>query len=116
MVIFARTPGWAFWAVSLRPMMNSVFNLNLVVIIITKRVIDLCKGETMNTGDFFGVFARLKEQDDMTHTCTSSFNNRLSTIDSGITNNIGMRGAFNAHRHRPFLHLCVVYSQIFRSS
>src|SRR5215471_18064350 len=51
----------------------------------------------MNAGDFFRVFARLKQQDDVPHTCLCSFDDRLSSVDSRITNNVGMHSALNSH-------------------
>src|SRR5437588_6184491 len=95
-----------FLSCSLRPMMNNVFNFFFVIVVITERIINLRECETMDFGDFFGVFARLKEQDDMTHPGASSLNNRLPTVNGGIMNNIGMRGSFYAHHSVPFF-ICV---------
>src|SRR5438876_4810084 len=74
-----------------------MFDLGGIVVIKAEGVVDLGQRETMNAGYFFGVFARLKQQYDVSNACPCSFDDRLTFIDGGITYDIGMRRAFNSH-------------------
>src|SRR2546428_2388670 len=82
-----------------------MLNLLLIVIEIADSIVDLGQGKSVNAGNFFRVFACLEEQDDVAHTSTSTFNDRLTAIDGRISNNVGMCCTFNCH----MLHASLLY-------
>jgi hypothetical protein len=67
----------------------------------------------MNVGYFLGVFARLKQKNDVSHACLRSLDDRLALIESRIANNIGMRCAFNSHEGKLLSSLTVSVVQKF---
>jgi hypothetical protein len=83
--------------VFLRLVADVMFDLGVVVVIEAEGVVNLGQRETMDAGYFFGVFARLKQQYDMSNACLCSFDYGFTFVDGGITNNIRMRRAFNSH-------------------
>src|SRR5207253_9169706 len=76
---------------------NIMLNLCLVVIKVTDGIIHLGQGDTLNIGNFFRIFARLEEEDDVTYTGTRTFNNGFSAIDGRITDDIWVCSTFNCH-------------------
>src|SRR5258708_15955552 len=67
----------------------------------------------MNVGYFLGVFARLKQKNDVSHACLRSLDDRLALIESRIANNIGMGCAFNNHEGKLLYSLTVRVVQKF---
>src|SRR5260370_4026797 len=67
----------------------------------------------MNVGYFLGVFARLKQKNDVSHACLRSLDDRLTPIESRIANNIGMRRAFNSHERKLLSSLTISVVQKF---
>ena len=55
-------------------------DLSLVVIKVTNCVVDLRQGNTLRISNFFRVLTRLEEKDNVTYTCTCTFDDRFPTI------------------------------------
>src|SRR5260370_29423664 len=67
----------------------------------------------MNVGYFLGVFARLKQKNDVSHACLRALDDRLALIESRIAKNGGMRCSFNIHEGKLLSSLTISVVQKF---